>query len=68
MTDVYNKKKEFNKRLKFAKKGPDLRTGNAEAKGKFYYQPAGVRAGKIQRSEALLQLIMPFTDLFLKHQ
>ncbi|HOU03031.1 MAG: tetratricopeptide repeat protein [Bacteroidales bacterium] len=50
--DVYNKKKDFDKGLEFAKKGLEMETGNAEAKAKFYYQLAVAQAGKGQTSDA----------------
>lgn len=50
--DVYNKQKEFDKGLDYAKKGMALETGDAEAKAKFYFQIALAQEGKGQISEA----------------
>ncbi len=50
--DVYNKQKDFDKGLDYARKGLALETGDAEAKAKFYFQVALAQEGKGQISEA----------------
>jgi len=50
--DVYNKQKNYDKGIEFARKGLDLETGDAEAKAKFYFQLGLAQAGKGQTSEA----------------
>jgi tetratricopeptide (TPR) repeat protein len=52
LSDVYNKKKDFDKGQEYAQKGLDLETGDAEAKAKFYYQIATAQVGKGETSEA----------------
>lgn len=51
-SDVYNKKKNFDKGAEFAQKGLDLETGTAEAKAKFYWQLGLAQAGKGKTAEA----------------
>jgi len=50
--DVYNKQKNFDKGLEFARKGLVLESGEAEAKAKFYYQLAVAQSGKGQTADA----------------
>jgi hypothetical protein len=50
--DVYNKQKDYDKGLDYARKGLALETGDAEAKAKFYFQIALAQEGKGQTSEA----------------
>jgi len=51
-SDVYNKKKNFDKGAEFAQKGLDLETGTPESKAKFYWQLGLSQAGKGKTSEA----------------
>jgi tetratricopeptide (TPR) repeat protein len=51
-SDVYNKKKNFDKGAEYAKRGLDLETGTADAKAKFYFQLGVAQAGKGQNAEA----------------
>jgi hypothetical protein len=50
--EVYNKQKNFDKGLDYARKGLALVTGDAEAKAKFYFQIALGQEGKGQTAEA----------------
>ncbi|HLN20863.1 MAG TPA: tetratricopeptide repeat protein [Bacteroidales bacterium] len=50
--DVYNKQKNYDKALEYAKKGLDMETGAADAKAKFFYQMAVAQAAKGQTAEA----------------
>jgi tetratricopeptide (TPR) repeat protein len=50
--DAYNKMKDFDKGLEYAKKGLDLETGGPEAKAKFYFQLGESQAGKNLMAEA----------------
>jgi tetratricopeptide (TPR) repeat protein len=52
LSDLYNKKKDFDKGQEYAQKGLALETGDAEAKAKFYYQIATAQVGKGETSEA----------------
>jgi hypothetical protein len=45
-SDVYNKKKNFDKGLEYAQSGLALETGAAEAKAKFYFQLGLAQEGK----------------------
>ena len=51
-SDVYNKKKNFDKGAEYAQKGVALETGTAEAKAKFYFQLGLAQAGKGRKTEA----------------
>lgn len=50
--EVYNKQKDFDKGLEYARKGLAMEPGSAEAKAKFYFQIALSQEGKGQISEA----------------
>jgi tetratricopeptide (TPR) repeat protein len=50
--EVYNKKKNFDKGLDYARKGLVLESGDVEAKAKFYFQIALAQEGKGQTTEA----------------
>lgn len=50
--DAYNKMKNFDKGMEYAKRGLDLETGGAEAKAKFYFQLGEAQAGKSLTAEA----------------
>ncbi len=50
--DVYNKKKNFDKAIEYARKGLEMETGDDEAKAKYYFQLGLAQAGKGQISEA----------------
>jgi len=50
--DVYNKKKNFDKGIEYARKGLALETGAAEAQARFHYQLAVGQAGKGQNNDA----------------
>ena len=52
LADVYNKKKNFDSGLEYAKKGLDLETGAAEAKAKFWFQIGLAQSGKGQTADA----------------
>ncbi|MCU0461354.1 MAG: tetratricopeptide repeat protein [Bacteroidales bacterium] len=52
LADVYNKKKNFDSGLEYAKKGLDLETGVAEAKAKFFFQLGLAQSGKGQTADA----------------
>jgi tetratricopeptide (TPR) repeat protein len=51
-SDVYNKQKNFDKGIEYARKGLSLETGTAEAQAKFHYQLAVAQSGKGQNAEA----------------
>lgn len=51
-SDVYNKKKNFEKGLEYAQRGLDLEAGAAEAKAKFYFQLGLAQEGKGLTAEA----------------
>lgn len=51
-SDIYNKKKNFDKGLEYAQRGLDLETGAAEAKAKFYFQLGLAQEGKGMTAEA----------------
>jgi len=50
--DAYNKMKNFDKAMEYAKRGLDLETGAAEAKAKFYFQLGEAQSGKSLTTEA----------------
>jgi tetratricopeptide (TPR) repeat protein len=50
--DVYNKKKNFDSAIEYARKGLSLETGDAAAKAKYYFQLGLAQAGKGQTAEA----------------
>jgi len=52
LADVYNKKKNFDSGLEYAKKGLDLETGAAEAKAKFWFQIGLAQSAKGQTADA----------------
>lgn len=64
--DIYNKKKDFDKGLLFAKKGLDMETGTADAKAKFYWQLGLAQQGKGLNTEACASfknsVYGPFTE------
>jgi tetratricopeptide (TPR) repeat protein len=50
--DVYNKQKNYDSGVSYARKGLDMETGAAEVKAKFYFQLAMAQAGKGQTADA----------------
>jgi tetratricopeptide (TPR) repeat protein len=50
--DAYNRMKNFDKGMEYAKRGLDLETGGPEAKAKFYFQLGESQAGKNLTAEA----------------
>ena len=50
--DAYNKMKNFDKAMEYAKRGLDLETGAAEAKAKFYFQLGEAQSGKSLTTDA----------------
>jgi len=64
--DVYNKKKNYDKGIEYAKRGLDLETGTPEAKAKFYFQLGMAQAGKGKTADACASfknsVYGPFTE------
>jgi tetratricopeptide (TPR) repeat protein len=54
--DVYNKQKNFDNGMEYARKGLTIETGGAEVKAKFYFQLALAQAGKGQTTDACASL------------